>query len=192
MRTLVVNHLSLDGVFQGPGDADEDTREDFEQGGWASVASDQSLGEVMAQHMGENFEWLFGRRTYDDVLGHWNEVRGPFKEGLDDRTKYVVSTHTDAELPWPNSVLVTGDVPDQVAALRERPGGKLVIMGSGELVRTLLPNDLIDEMLLFIHPVLLGSGHRLFEPREVVTWWNLTDATSTSSGVLVAAYEPAR
>jgi len=104
----------------------------------------------MGERMGEGFSWLFGRRSYEDMLSHWNAVGGPFKDGLNNVTKYVASSSPHAELPWPNSTLLSGDVPAAVAALREQPGGNLVIMGSGALVRSLLPHGLIDELFLMI------------------------------------------
>src|SRR3954453_6613720 len=152
MRVLVVNHVSLDGVLQGPGRPDEDTRGGFRHGGWAQARRDPAMVSAMGQRMGKGFSWLRGRRSYDDMLSPWNPLGGPFKDGLNQTPKYVASSHHDAELPWPNSTLLAGDVPAEVAALRERPGGNLVVMGSGRLVQSLLPHGLVDELLLFIHP----------------------------------------
>lgn len=190
MRVIVTNHLSLDGVLQGPGRPDEDTRDGFRHGGWGALAQDPALGAAMGARMGPGFSWLFGRRTYEDVLGHWNEVGGPFKEGLNGPTKYVASSHPDLVLPWPNSVLLTGDVPAEVARLREQEGGNLVIMGSGHLIRTLLPHGLIDELLLMIHPLLLGSGRRLFGPDPEAHRLRLVESSATGSGVVLATYQP--
>ena len=125
------------------------------------------------------------------MLAHWNQVGGPFKDGLNNADKYVASSSADIELAWPNSTLLGGDVPAQVAALRDRPGGNLVIMGSGQLIRSLLPRGLIDELFLMIHPVLLGSGNRLFGPDKQAHRLRLLDATPTASGVLMATYQPA-
>jgi dihydrofolate reductase len=188
MRVLVVNHVSLDGVLQGPGRPDEDTRDGFRHGGWAQARSDPAMAATMGERMGEGFSWLFGRRSYDDMLSHWNAAGGPFKDGLNNVTKYVASSHPDAELPWPHSTLLTGDVPAEVAALREQPGGKLVVMGSAQLVQSLLPKGLVDELLLFIHPVVLGSGRRLFGPDEDAHELTLVDCTATEQGVVVAGY----
>jgi dihydrofolate reductase len=191
MRVLVVNHVSLDGVLQGPGRPDEDTRDGFRHGGWAQAGSDPAMGAAMSARMGQGFSWLFGRRSYEEMLGHWNAAGGPFKEGLNRAQKYVASSNPDADLPWPNSTLLTGDVPAAVAALREQPGGNLVVMGSGQLVRSLLPHDLIDEILLMIHPVVLGSGHRLFGPDEQAHPFRLIECTPTATGVIMATYQPA-
>jgi dihydrofolate reductase len=189
MRVVVVNHVTLDGVMQGPGRPDEDTRDGFRHGGWAD-GSDPAIGEAMGRRMGDGFAWLFGRRSYDDMLGHWNEVDGPFKDGLNNTQKYVASSDPDADLPWPNSTLLSGDVPAAVAALREQPGGNLVIMGSGALIRSLLPHHLVDELLLVVHPLVLGSGQRLFGADDEVTRLELVEGTPTESGLLLATYQP--
>lgn len=189
MRVVVVNHLSLDGVLQAPGGPEEDTRGDFRHGGWAHLGNDPRLVDAMGARMGQDFSWLFGRRTYDQMLGYWNEVGGPFKDGLNQTPKYVASSDPTADLPWPSSTLLTGDVPTAVAALRQRPGGNLVIMGSGQLVRSLLPHGLVDELFLMIHPVLLGSGQRLFGDDESVHGLRLVEATTTESGLLLTTYQ---
>jgi dihydrofolate reductase len=188
MRVLVVNHVSLDGVLQGPGRPDEDTRGGFRHGGWAEAHIDPAMRPAMSERMGQDFSWLFGRRSYDDMLSHWNSVGGPMADGLNGATKYVASSHSHTELPWPNSTLLTGDVPAEVARLREQPGGNLVVMGSARLVQSLLPHDLVDELLLFIHPVVLGSGHRLFGDDPEAHRFELADCAPTATGVLMATY----
>lgn len=190
MRVVVINHLSLDGVLQGPGGPDEDPRDGFSHGGWAALGSDPSIPQAMGQRMGEGFSWLFGRRTYEQLLAHWNQVGGPFADSFNHVPKYVASSRSDTELPWPNSTLLGGDVPARVAQLREQAGGNLVVLGSGALVRSLLPHGLIDELLLMIHPVVLGSGRRLFGPDDEVHRLNLVDSRSTATGVLLATYRP--
>ena len=144
MRIVVVNHLTLDGVLQGPGRPDEDTRDGFSRGGWARPGNDPAMGAAMGAAMGQGFSWLFGRRSYDDMLTHWNAAGGPFKDGLNQTRKYVASSDPDADLPWPSSTVLTGDVPAAVADLRNRPGGNLVIMGSGQLIRS-------TDLVLFGH-----------------------------------------
>lgn len=192
MRVLVVNHISLDGVLQGPGRPEEDTRDGFRHGGWAEQGDDPAMGPAIGERMGPEFSWLFGRRSYDDMLTHWNQAGGPFKEGLNRARKYVASSRPDVELPWPNSTLLTGDVPAQVAALRQKPGGNLVIMGSGQLIRSPLPHGLVDELILMIHPVVLGSGRRLFGSDDEAHRLQLVECTPTATGVLMATYQPAR
>lgn len=190
MRVLVVNHVSLDGVLQGPGHPDEDRRDGFRHGGWAQQANDPEMGAVMGERMGQDFSWLFGRRSYEDMLTYWNQAGGPFKDGLNRRRKYVASASPDADLPWPNSTLLSGDVLAGVAALREQAGGNLVMMGSGELIRSLLPHGLVDELFLMVHPLVLGSGHRLFGSNDQVHRLRLVDCTPTATGVLMATYQP--
>lgn len=188
MRVVVVNHVSLDGVIQGPGRADEDTRNGFAHGGWAQQGNDATMSDAMGERMGESFSWMFGRRSYDDMLSHWNAVGGPFKDGLNNAPKYVASSTSDTTLPWPNSTLLTGNVPAAVAELREQSGGNLVIMGSGQLIRSLLPHGLVDELLLMIHPIVLGSGQRLFGADGDVHRLRLVDSRPTETGVLLATY----
>lgn len=191
MAVVVVNHVTLDGVMQGPGRADEDTRDGFEHGGWAVTVHDPALSRAMASVMGRDFAWLFGRRSYDDMLQHWNAVGGPFKDGLNGTTKYVASSNPAADLRWPNSTVLTGDVPAAVASLREQRDRNLVIMGSGQLIRTLLPRRLIDELLLMVHPVTLGSGRTLFPDDGERRNYTLVSAEATVEGVLIARYRPA-
>ena len=189
MRVVVINRVSLDGVMQAPGNPEEDTRDGFEHGGWATERSgDAALGAAMGERMGQDFTWLFGRRSYEGMLSYWNRVGGPFKEGLNQIHKYVASSGPDTDLPWPNSTLLTGDVPSEVAALREQRGSNLVIMGSGHLIRSLLPHELIDELLLMIHPIVLGSGQRLFGSEGQARTLQLLEATTTESGVLLVTY----
>ena len=191
MRVLVVNHITLDGVMQGPGRPDEDTRHGFRQGGWAQrAAEDPAIGPALGERMGREFSWLFGRRSYEDMLGHWNEAGGPFRDGLNQTVKYVASSNPDADLPWPNSRLLSGDVLAAVADLRERPGGNLVIMGSGQLIRSLLPHGLVDELFLMIHPLVLGSGQRMFGASDDRLSLTLVDSAVTSTGVIMATYCP--
>ena len=134
---------------------------------------------------------LLGRRTYDDLLRAWNERGGPFKDALNSTPKYVASTNSGTRLDWPNSTLLHGDIPAAVAELKQNSAGDLVIMGSGQLIRSLLPHGLIDEYLLMIHPLVLGSGQRLFEPDDHISELRLVDSTATTKGVILATYQPA-
>jgi dihydrofolate reductase len=162
-----MNHVTLDGVLQGPGRPDEDTRGGFTQGGWArrSTTAGDAAGEAMGERMaagGGLAGWLFGRWTYEQLLAYWNDQGGPFKDGLNNTPKYVASTTLEEPLPWPNSTLLSGDIADAVTALKTQVSGVLAIMGSGELIATLMAADLIDEYLLMIHPLVLGTGRHLF------------------------------
>jgi dihydrofolate reductase len=191
MRVVVVNHLTLDGVMQAPGHADEDRRGDFAHGGWASGADDPQIAAAFGERLGTpGGALLMGRRSYEGMLGGWNERGGPFKDALNAATKYVASRSADTELEWPNSTLLSGDVVAEVGALREREGGNLAIMGSGELVRSLLPHGLVDELLLVIHPLILGEGLRLFEDGEGSVPLRLKSGEAVDSGAIIAAYEP--
>ncbi len=192
-RIVVMNHVTVDGVMQGPGRADEDTRGGFTQGGRSATAGDaagQAMGERMAAG-GGLAGWLFGRRTYEGLLAYWNAQGGPFKDALNNSPKYVASTTLEEPLPWPNSTLLHGDTVDALRALKAQSGGVLAIMGSGVLIGSLMAADLIDEYLLMIHPLVLGTGRRLF-PAGVSASLRLTDSLTTATGVVIATYEPAR
>jgi dihydrofolate reductase len=189
-----MNHITLDGVMQGPGRADEDTRDGFTHGGWAhrSVTPDDAVGRAMGERMaagGGLAGWLFGRRTYEELLTSWNAQGGPFKDALNNSPKYVASTTLEEPLPWPNSTLLHGDPVDALRALKAQSGGVLAIMGSGVLIGSLMAANLIDEYLLMIHPLVLGTGRRLF-PGDVQVSLLLTDSVTTATGVLIATYEP--
>lgn len=189
-RVIVMNHVSLDGVMQGPGRADEDARDGFDRGGWAIVdaAASEAWGRRMATAGGLG-GWLLGRRTYDDVLGYWTQVAdSPFGAALVAADKYVAST-TMKQPRWPNTTVLRGDVAAEVARLKERIAGALVIMGSGQLIAGLLRRDLIDEFLLMINPIVLGSGRRLFAEGAPFARFNCTEATRTPGGLLIASYE---
>ena len=190
-RVIVMNHLTLDGVMQGPGRRDEDTRDGFAHGGWGAAAADQAIVAKMGERMGGGHAFLFGRRTYEDLLASWNAQGGPFKEALNGTPKYVASNNPATRLAWPESTLLHGDIPAAVADLRQRTRTNLVIMGSGVLIGSLMAADLIDEYLLMIHPLVLGAGRRLF-PGGTHASLRLADSTATSTGVLIASYEPAR
>lgn len=195
-RIVVMNHVTLDGVMQGPGRPDEDTRGGFTQGGWGrrAASADEAVGKAMGERMaagGGLAGWLFGRRTYEDLLSYWNQQPdSPFGPMLNSAPKYVASTTLSEPLPWPNSTLLRGDIADAAGALKARSGGVLAIMGSGELIGSLLAAGLIDEYLLMIHPLVLGAGRRLF-PAGVRVPLRLTDSATKAAGVVLATYEPA-
>ena len=190
-RIDVVNHLTLDGVMQGPGRPDEDTRDGFAHGGWAIPGNDQAMLDAVGERMGKpDGGLLLGHRSYEDMLKSWNTRGGPFKDALNALPKYVASNSADTKLDWPNSTLLHGDVPAAVERLRQERDGDLTIMGSGELIRSLLPHRLINELLLMIHPLVLGSGRRLFEPADQPLRLELVDATPNSKGVVLTTYRP--
>lgn len=190
-KVIVTNGMTLDGVMQGPGRPDEDTRGEFAHGGWGIPYYDQASATKMGERMGEDRAFLFGRRTYEQLLASWNTQGGPFKDALNNTRKYVASSDPATRLKWPNSTLLHGDVPAAVADLKKRSAMNLVIMGSGVLIGSLMAADLIDEYLLMIAPLALGSGRRLF-PDGVRAPLRLTECVTTSTGVLLVTYEPER
>jgi len=192
MKITVFNSLTLDGVIQGPGSAEEDTRGGFTKGGWAHRYHDPVMMEIAGEGMAQGGPLLFGRRTYEQFYSFWPNQPddNPFTQVLNNATKYVVSRTLDDTLPWQNSVLLRGDAAETVAELKEQPGPDAVILGSGELVRSLMPHGLIDSYTLQIHPLLLGEGQRLF-PDGVSTEFKLVNSVPTTTGVIVATYEPA-
>jgi dihydrofolate reductase len=190
MRLVVINHITLDGVMQAPGHPEEDTRDGFDQGGWAEAAiasPDPVIGEAMGARMAESDGLVLGRRSYEQMLASWNEQGGPYKDALNNASKYVASTTLTEPLPWPNSTLLGPDVVAAVRELKARPGRELHMMGSGELIGTLMQHDLVDEFLLLIHPLVLGRGRRLFAGDAAATL-ELVEATPTASGVVIATY----
>jgi dihydrofolate reductase len=192
-RIVVFLSMSLDGVIQAPGRPDEDARGGFTHGGWAAPYADPVAGELAAEGMANTGALLFGRRTYEDFHGFWpNQPEpNPFTEHLNATQKYVVSRTLEEPLPWQNSMLLSGDPAETVAELRAREGKDIVVLGSGELVRSLMRADLIDGYTLLIHPLVLGSGRRLFDEHEQVRALRLTDSQTTTTGVIVATYEAA-
>jgi dihydrofolate reductase len=195
-RIVVMNHVTLDGVMQGPGRANEDTRGGFTLGGWGqrSATPDDATGQAMRERMaagGGLAGWLLGRRTYQQVLAAWNASGGPFKDALNSTPKYVASATLAEPLPWPNSTLLRGHTADAVRELKQQASGVLAIMGSGVLISFLMAAGLIDEYLLMIHPLVLGTGRRLF-PEGAHQSLRLTASLATPAGVVIATYEPAR
>ena len=189
-RVVVLNHITLDGVMQGPGRPDEDTRDGFEHGGWSMGDNDDVMGQALGLRLAESGGLLLGRRSYEDMLGYWNTTDSPFKDALNNAPKHVAS-NTSEPLSWPNSTPLTGDVPKAVSELKQKPGGDLHIMGSGVLIQSLMPHGLIDEYMLLIHPLVLGSGHKLFQDGGPFTTLRLVDSVSTTKGVVIATYQPA-
>lgn len=192
MRMITVtNNISLDGVMQAPMSPDEDTRGGFALGGWALGANaDPELGAEMGKGMAKTGAMLFGHRTYDHMAAFWpHQTDGnPFTEHLNRTEKYVVTRNPSLELDWQHSTVVAGDAAQTVAELKATDGGDLSILGSGELVRALASAVLIDEYVLIIHPVLLGSGQRMFE--GVHQELTLLSSLTTSTGITLARYAP--
>jgi dihydrofolate reductase len=189
-RVVVINHVTLDGVMQAPGRPDEDRRGGFEHGGWSSPYSDDVMGAAMGARMTESGGLLFGRRTYEDLLGYWNTQDSPFKDALNNAPKYVASRTLCDPLPWSNSTLLENDAAHEVGKLKKKPGKDLHIMGSGALIQCLMRKDLVDEYMLMIHPLVLGSGRRLFAEGSPLTKLQLVDTKTTTTGVVIGTYRP--
>jgi dihydrofolate reductase len=188
-KVVVINHVTLDGVMQSPARSDEDTRDGFAHGGWAMPGNDPMMAAKIGERMGEDPAFLFGRRTYEDFYAVWPErTDSPFSAALTNTRKYVASRTLTEPLPWSNSVLLPGDAAEAVAGLRQHQPGTLTIFGSGELIGSLMAADLIDECLLMIHPLVLGSGRRIFAPGRQARL-RLIDAVTTATGVVIATYE---
>jgi dihydrofolate reductase len=194
MRKVVVfMNLTLDGVMQAPGRPDEDRRGGFEHGGWALPYADPEMGKVAGESMAKTGGLLFGRRTYEDFYSVWPKRmdNNPFTEVLNKTQKFVASTTLKEPLPWINSTLLEGDAAEAVARLKEHPGKDIVVLGSGELLQSLMRRNLIDEYVLQIHPLMLGSGRRLFNGGGSRAALRLVDTKTTSTGVMIATYQPA-
>ena len=195
MRKLIVQEfVSLDGVMQAPGDPDEDRSGGFTHGGWQMRYFDDDFARVAAEGIAETGGYMFGRRTYEIMAAYWPSQPddNPFAATLNGLPKYVASTTLSEPLAWQNSTLLHGDVAKAVAELKEQPGKNLVVLGSGELVQTLMENDLVDEFGIMINPIVLGSGKRLFRDGSAMRPLRLVRSLTTSTGVLVATYEPER
>jgi dihydrofolate reductase len=186
-KVIVMNSVTLDGVMQAPGRPDEDTRDGFAHGGWAVRYADDAMVAKMGQQMGEDHAFLFGRRTYEQLLTSWNTRGGPFKDALNETRKFVASNSPETTLDWPNSTLLQGDVPAAVAELKQSSDTNLVIMGSGVLSGSLIPAGLIDEYLLMVAPLVLGTGRRLF-PAGVHVSLRLVESVTTRTGVVISTY----
>jgi dihydrofolate reductase len=194
MRKVVVNNfLTLDGVMQAPADPDEDRRDGFAHGGWAPPYADSVLGEAMGERMAKGGALLLGRRTYEQMLGFWPHQPddNPYAVVMNNRQKYVASRTLTEPLQWRNATLLEGDAADAVAALREQPGQDIGVLGSGELIQSLMRRDLVDEFVLVIHPLVLGTGRRLFPDGGAPARLSLVDTRTTTTGVIVATYRPA-
>ena len=190
-KIVVFNSLTLDGVMQAPARPDEDVRGDFPYGGWATPYSDPEMGRAAAESGATAGGLLLGRRTYEDFYQIWpNRTDNPYTEVLNNSQKYVASSTLKEPLPWMNSTLLKGNVPEAVAALKAQQDKDLVILGSGELIQTLMQHQLIDQYVLLIHPLILGTGRRLFRDGSTVSTLQLVDSKTTPSGVVIATYQP--
>ncbi|MFE4453569.1 dihydrofolate reductase family protein [Streptomyces sp. NPDC056796] len=193
-KLTLTTFVSLDGVMQAPGGPGEDTTGGFEYGGWQVPFGDEGLGAFIHEVFDRSGAYLLGRRTYDIFSSYWPRVtdpQDPIAARLNTLPKHVVS-RTLTDPAWENTTVVSGDVPAEVARLKERTEeGDLQIHGSGVLAQSLLAHDLIDEFNLIVHPVYLGSGRRLFPEGGQPTAFELTGARTTGSGIAIHTYRPA-
>ena len=190
-RLIVTTFLTLDGVMQATGGPGEDDDGGFAHGGWSVNFWDERMGEVMGEATSTPFAMVLGRRTYDIFAAHWPHASEEEGAGVfNGATKYVAS-RSRPTLEWENSVLIEGDVADGVAALKQKDGPELQVHGSGNLAQTLLRAGLVDELRLWVFPVLLGSGKRLFADGTVPGALRLVDSTTSTTGVVIGRYEPA-
>lgn len=189
---VVFTSVTLDGVAQAPGRKDEDERGGFDHGGWAVPYADESQGQMAAEGMANTGAILLGRRTYEDFYGFWpNQSDNPFTDVLNQTQKFVASTTLEEPLEWQNASLLHGDAAEAVAALKDRPGKDLVMLGSIEFARSLARRDLVDRNVLLIHPLILGTGRRLFADDGSNVVLRLVDSKTSTTGVVMATYEPA-
>jgi dihydrofolate reductase len=195
MRKVIVNEfMSLDGVVQAPGAADEDTSGGFEHGGWHLRYFDDISQKQVVESIVEAGGFLLGRRTYEIFAAYWPnapEEEQVIAEPLNTKPKYVASARLAEPLEWQNSTLLQGDVAEAVAALRQEDGGDLHVIGSSALVQTLIEHDLVDELRVMIDPVVLGGGKRIFRDDGALRPLRLVDSQATTTGAILATYAPA-
>jgi dihydrofolate reductase len=191
MASLVVGtFLTLDGVMQGPGGPDEDRAGGFAHGGWSVGFWDEPMGELMREATSKPFDMVLGRRTYDIMAAHWPHA--PEEEGkvFNDARKHVASG-TELTLDWQNSSRIEGDVAEGIASLKAQDGPELQVHGSGNLVQTRLRHGLVDRFWLWVFPVVVGAGKRLFADGTIPASLRLVEVTSSTTGVVIGTYEPA-
>ena len=194
MRKLaVIEFLSLDGVYQAPGAPDEDREGGFEHGGWQRPYFDEVMGEAAAEGMAQVDAHLFGRKTYENMAAYWPNApaEDPFAQHLNAAKKYVASRTLQAA-EWQNTTVLQGALAEEVAKLKQEPGATIAVLGSGNLVRSLMQHDLVDEYSLSIFPITLGSGKRLFPEDDRVRKLRLVASKPTTTGGLLLTYEPVR
>ena len=192
MRKLIVStFMTLDGVMQAPGGPGEDDSDGFAYGGWSVNYWDDQMGEVMGAAMSTPFDLVLGRKTYDIFAAHWphaSEEDGA--KPLNDATKYIAS-RSNPTLEWAKSVLIEGDAADGITALKKGDGPDLQVHGSGNLIQTLLRHNLVDQYNLWVFPLVIGSGKRLFSDGTIPSGLKLVESTVSTTGVMIGTYQPA-
>jgi dihydrofolate reductase len=192
MRKLIVStFLTLDGVMQAPGGPGEDDEGGFAHGGWSVNYWDEQMGQVMGEATSKPFAMVLGRKTYDIMAAHWPQASEEAGAKIfNDAAKYVAS-RSQPTLEWSNSLLIEGDAAEGIAALKKEDGPELQVHGSANLIQTLLRHNLVDEYRLWVFPVVIGSGKRLFSEGTIPSGLKLVDSQVSTTGVVIGTYEPA-
>ncbi|MBZ9767474.1 dihydrofolate reductase family protein [Mesorhizobium sp. CA6] len=187
---VAIEHVTLDGVFQAPGRADEDTRNGFAHGGWGNPGSDPKMQEAIGRAMAGGWSLLVGRTTYEDLHEAWavRQPASPMTRALTGARKFVTSHDAGYQPRWENSALLAGDAGETVRALKQGHDEALIVFGSGKLLRALMRHGLVDEMVLMVHPLVLGAGSRLFEPGQAPSMLKLSGQIATATGVAILTY----
>ncbi|WP_312651972.1 dihydrofolate reductase family protein [Proteiniclasticum sp.] len=186
-KIIVLEHITLDGVIQGPGGPHEDTSENFKYGGWIEALSDEVLGKLLRKQMDKTFDLLLGRKTFDNWASYWPQ-HGDAWEGVNKAVKYVASNKVKSA-DWQPFVFINEDIVEKVSQLKQQDGPDLNVWGSSDLVQTLLRHDLVDVFWLMIYPITLGRGKRLFREGTIPTAFKVTESTVTPKGVIVVRLE---
>jgi dihydrofolate reductase len=189
-KIITTTFVSMDGVMQAPGGPDEDPTNGFRWGGWTFNYSDEMTDNAMGEFMSQPFDLLLGRRTYEIFAAYWPYEKGSIADSFNNTAKYVVS-HNNIDLTWKKSNLVTSDVAGELKKIKKQDGHDLWVYGSSNLIQTLLKNELIDKMYVWINPLTLGTGKKLFKDGIPAKAWKLTSSNVSSKGVIIALYEPA-
>ena len=185
-KIIVLSFISLDGVMQAPGGPEEDTSNGFKYGGWVFPYFDEAAGNIMEKQMSGPADLLLGRKTYEIFASYWPDHEDQWP-GINKVTKYVASNSLSSA-KWNNSVILKGNVADQVKKLKQQDGPDLQVHGSANFIQTLLNNDLVDELWLKIFPLTLGKGKRLFDNGAIPASFSLLESQVTPSGVIIASY----
>jgi dihydrofolate reductase len=189
-KIVVISMISMDGIYQAPGGPEEDTSGGFKHGGWTWPYADDFSEKIFGEEFSGEYDLLLGRKTYDIWKDYWPKQEGVIADPFNKATKYVVS-HRDDGLTWDKTVLIDGDVPAKLKELKASDGLMLSVQGSGDMIQTLLKNDLVDELWLRIYPITLGNGKRLFGEGTIPAAFELTDSKVSPKGVIFAYYKRA-